>query len=160
MPRASTTKADKPPTVASWKRLIKDIQNRALKTSDPDARAILQLELTAAYDGLKETQRSSAVKEGFVTGTNLSALTSMVIMNGPTFSARVPATDAPHLKRCMQAGLLEPAGSGMVRLTSEGRTRVGDEIINKLARGQHSIDGAIRGEEARLKMEAALAALR
>lgn len=68
-----------------------------------------------------------------LTGTNLFALAQMVIEHGPTFPNRMAAVDAPHIKRTLALGLIEPVG-GALRLTETGRDLVTKEIEQDLAR--------------------------
>ena len=70
-----------------------------------------------------------------LTGTNLFALTQMVIEHGPEFSSRMAAVDAPHIKRTLALGLIEAEnGGGTLRLTETGRDLVEREIEKNLAR--------------------------
>lgn len=126
-------KPGKPPTVASWKKVIAEIQRRARTTTEPHARFLLLQELNAATDGLKAAQKVAAVSPTFVTGTNLFALTQKVIENGPSFSNRIEAVHRDHIKRCLDAGLVEPAGN-QLRLTPAGKTAVGDALIAEINR--------------------------
>lgn len=124
-----------PAPAAAWKRLIADIQRRARTTVGAEARAALQAELDAAYDGMRASQKVAAHKPGFVTDTNLFALKEMIVeAGGPTFSNRVSSTRASHLKRTMQAGLLEVASPTTVRLTPAGREAVADLLIADISR--------------------------
>lgn len=124
-------------TVADWKKLIKYIQDSARRTTDPQARQLLQEELHAAYDGLRAASKATAAKPTFVTETNLGALKEMVVKyHGNDFPGRVYAVDAPHLKRCIAGGLAEIVG-GNVRLTREGRDRVADSIIKDIERASN-----------------------
>jgi hypothetical protein len=68
-----------------------------------------------------------------LTGVNLFALTQMVIEHGPTFPSRMAAVDAPHIKRTLALGLVEPVG-GSLRLTETGRELIEREIEKDLAR--------------------------
>jgi hypothetical protein len=72
-------------------------------------------------------------KKMALTGTNLFALAQMVIEHGPVFPSRMPVVDAPHIKRTLALGLVEPSGS-MLRLTETGRELVEREIEKDLAR--------------------------
>lgn len=72
-------------------------------------------------------------KKMSLTGVNLFALTQMVIEHGPTFPSRMAAVDAPHIKRTLALGLVEPVG-GSLRLTETGRELVEREIEKDLAR--------------------------
>jgi hypothetical protein len=119
---------------ADWKKLIADIKQRFYTASSAQQKEMLQEEYKAAQLGLRSAQQVSAHKPSFVTGTNLFALTKMVVEHGgPEFPSRVPAVDAPHLKRCLAAGLVEVVG-GKARLTPTGRSAVVDEIEKDLAR--------------------------
>lgn len=120
-------------TPADWKKRIAEIQKKARATSDPEQRAILKRELEAADDGFRAAQKVAAHKPTYVTGTNLFALTKMVIEHGPEFPSRVPAVDAPHLKRVYEAGLVEVVGN-KARLTPAGRVAVADELVQDIAR--------------------------
>ena len=68
-----------------------------------------------------------------LTGVNLFALTQMVIDHGPEFPNRMAAVDAPHIKRTVALGLVEPK-NGNLRLTETGRELVEREIEKSLAR--------------------------
>lgn len=121
-------------TVADWKRRITDIQRAARKTGGDAERAALQLQLTAAYDGLRVAQARAAHAPTFVTSINLSALKDLVLLHGgPTFPSRVPAVDAPHLRRTVDAGLVEVTGNS-AKLTQDGCARVADLIVADIAR--------------------------
>ena len=72
-------------------------------------------------------------KKMSLTGVNLFALTQMVIDHGPTFPQRMAAVDAPHIKRTLALGLVEPM-NGNLRLTEAGRELVEREIEKSLAR--------------------------
>ena len=72
-------------------------------------------------------------KKMTLTGTNLFALTQMVIEHGPEFPSRMAAVDAPHIKRTLALGLVE-AKNGTLRLTETGRELVEREIEKDLAR--------------------------
>ena len=121
-------------TVSDWKKRIAEIQSRARRSTDPQQRAVLQQELTAAHDGLRAAQRAVAVKPTFLTDTNVFALKSVVLEhNGPEFSNRLPAVHAPHIKRAIAAGLVEVL-ENKARLTSIGREKIGDEIIKDIER--------------------------
>lgn len=121
-------------TVSDWKKRIAEIQSRARRTTDPQQRAILQQELVAAHDGLRTAQRAVAVKPTFLTDTNVFALKSVVLEHGgPEFPSRLPAVHAPHIKRAIDAGLVEVL-ENKARLTSIGREKIGDEIIKDISR--------------------------
>jgi hypothetical protein len=72
-------------------------------------------------------------KKMTLTGTNLFALTQMVIEHGPVFPSRMAAVDAPHIKRTLTLGLIEPK-NGTLHLTEAGRELVEREIEKDLAR--------------------------
>ena len=72
-------------------------------------------------------------KKMTLTGVNLFALTQMVIEHGPAFPSRMAAVDAPHIKRTLALGLIEPVG-GALHLTEAGRALVEREIEKNLAR--------------------------
>ncbi len=74
-------------------------------------------------------------KKMSLTGTNLFALTQLVIEHGaPEFPSRITAVDAPHIRRTMELGLVEPTSAGTLRLTEAGRDLVKREIEKDLAR--------------------------
>lgn len=131
------SKADKPPTVAAWKKRISEIQKQARYTTDPEARGVLQASLTAAQDGLREAQRAATASPNYVTGTNLFSLVELVLVHhGKTaFPNEISSTSRAHIKRCMEGGLIEPAGKNL-HLTPAGRTAVADEIISRINREQ------------------------
>lgn len=118
-------------TIADWKKLIAGIHKRARQTGDAAQRALLQHELDAAHAGMRAATKMAAHEPSFVTGTNLFALKEMVLKYGPEFPRRVASVDAPHLRRCVAAGLVEV--NGTAKLTAAGRERVGDEIIKDIA---------------------------
>jgi hypothetical protein len=121
-------------TPSAWKKRIADIKKRFHATTSEQQKALLQDEYKAAQLGLRAAEQASASKPTFVTSTNLFALTQMVVKHGgPEFPSRVDAVDAPHLKRCLAAGLIEIVGN-KARLTSAGRTSVGDALIQDIAR--------------------------
>ena len=121
-------------TPADWKKLIADIKQRFYTASSAQQKEMLQEEYKAAQLGLRSAQQVSAHKPSFVTGTNLFALTQMVVEHGgPEFPSRVPAVDAPHLKRCLAAGFVEVVGS-KARLTPTGREAVADALVKDIAR--------------------------
>ncbi len=157
----STSTKDKPASVAAWKKRIAEIQKQARRESDPAERAILQTSLTAAHDGLREAQRTAAMSPTFLTGVNLFALKEFVVDNGASavLPARVDAGTAPHIKRCMQAGLLVPSGRGGLALTPDGRKRVADEIVDDIARLSGRTDLDARQKTKLAKLEAAIAKL-
>jgi len=72
-------------------------------------------------------------KKMTLTGVNLFALTQMVIEHGPSFPSRMAAVDAPHIKRTLALGLIEPK-NGTLHLTETGREVVEREIEKDLAR--------------------------
>jgi hypothetical protein len=73
-------------------------------------------------------------KKMTLTGTNLFALTRMVIEHGPEFPSRMDAVDAPHIKRTLALGLLEAKNGSTLRLTETGRELIEREIEKDLAR--------------------------
>lgn len=141
--------ADLPaPTPALIKEMglrLRSLQTSYIRATNPTDKAVFKAE----FDSLAKAERDAKVALGkaklaaakgatFVTHTNLFALTEMVLQYGPNdIPRRVPAVDAPHLKRCVMAGLLEEHG-GSMRLTPEGRTRVADELVDKIAKSSSS----------------------
>ena len=77
--------------------------------------------------------KKSPPKKMALTGTNLFALTQMVIEHGPEFPSRMTTVDAPHIKRTLALGLIE-AKNSTLRLTETGRDLVAREIEKDLAR--------------------------
>lgn len=73
-------------------------------------------------------------KKMTITGVNLFALKQLVLEHGPVFPKRLPAVDAPHIKRTMQLGLVEPKNSSSLQLTETGREMVADAIISDIER--------------------------
>lgn len=65
-------------------------------------------------------------KQMTITGTNIFALSKLVLEAGgrSTFSNRLHATDYPHIKRTIAAGLVEVSSPTTLTLTSEGRQAV------------------------------------
>jgi hypothetical protein len=120
--------------VSDWKKRIAAIQRQSRTTGDPSQRAALQRQLDAASDGLRAAQRVVAHKPTYVTDINLFALKEMVLEHdGPEFPSRVPAVHAPHLKRTVEAGLVEVNGS-RAHLTAAGREIVADALIKDIDR--------------------------
>ena len=118
-------------TPADWKKRISEIQKRARVTTDTGERAALQHQLDAASAGLRAAQKVAASKPTYVTGTNLFALTEMVLDMGTEFPARVHRVHAPHLRRTLDAGLLEIVGN-KAKLTDVGRVAVADELVKRI----------------------------
>jgi len=121
---------------------LRRLQTRYSLSTNPADKAVIKAE----FDALAKAERDAKMaarkaKEvrakrdaSFVTGTNLFALTEMVLQHGPNdIPQRVATVDAPHLKRCVMAGLLEPR-FGSMRLTQEGRARVADELVQRIGR--------------------------
>ena len=52
---------------------------------------------------------------------------------GPQIPSRLDAVDAPHIKRCLAAGLVEVTG-GKAHLTPAGRVAVADRLVSDIAR--------------------------
>jgi hypothetical protein len=121
-------------TASDWKRRIADIKKRFHASTSEEQKALLQEEYKAAQLGLRGAGQVAASSATFVTGTNLFALKEMVVEHGgPEFPSRVAAVHAPHLKRCLAAGLIEVVGN-KVRLTAAGRVAVADAIIQDITR--------------------------
>lgn len=93
--------------------------------------------------------KKSPPKTMTLTGTNLFALTKMVVERGPEFPSRVPAVDHPHIKRTLALGLVEAKDGGTLRLTETGRELVEREIEKDLARvrgREPSVSSLVRPE--------------
>jgi len=123
-------------TSSDWKKRIADIKKRFQAASSEQQRALLQEEYKAAQQGLRAVAQVAAHKPTYVTDTNLFALKQMVVEHGGPefpFPSRVPAVDAPHLRRCVAAGLVEVVGN-RARLTSEGREAVADALVTDIGR--------------------------
>lgn len=121
-------------TVADWKKRIAAIQATSRRTSDRSAREDLQRQLTAASDGLRAAQRVTGHQATYVTGTNLFALKELVITHGgPNLPVRLDAVDAPHIRRTLDAGLVEAVGNRL-HLTSAGRAAVADLLVQDIER--------------------------
>lgn len=119
-------------TQADWKRYIADIKKRFQATSSAQERNLLQEEYKTAQIGMRSAAQGAAHKPTYLTGTNLFALKQLVLTHGgPEFPSRVPAVDAPHLKRCVAAGLIEVEGN-RARLTPAGRVAVADELVKEI----------------------------
>jgi hypothetical protein len=74
-------------------------------------------------------------KKMTLTGTNLFALTDTVVEHGgPEFPNRMAPTRAPHIKRTLDLGLVEPTTRGTLRLTEAGRALVEREIEKYIQR--------------------------
>lgn len=125
---------------------IRDALSKVPKKPGLKTRAELDDEIDAVLaQGLPAERYEVARALGFVyprkappktmklTGVNIFALTQMVIDHGPVFPGRVDAVHAPHIKRTIALGLVEPSGS-MLRLTQAGRELVTREIEKDLAR--------------------------
>jgi len=156
-----------PTSVTGWKKLVKEIKNRGWRTTGTEARTMLQRELDAAVDGLRAATKESALKPAFVTGTNLFALAEMVVKyGGGNIPRRVPAVDAPHLKRCVQAGLLEQGGGARgtigdrMQLTAAGREAVADYLVEKIGRKSARTTRDAKEEAELAALETALASLK
>jgi len=83
-----------------------------------------------------------------LTGTNLFALKEMVVEHGPVFPSRMATVDAPHIKRTIALGLIEPT-NGSLRLTEAGRELVRTEIeknIERETRHEPSVSPIVRPE--------------
>jgi len=121
-------------TPSDWKKLIADIKKRFQAASSEQQRDLLQEEYKAAQQGLRAAGQGAAAKPTFVTGTNLFALTQLVVQHGgPEFPSRLSAVDAPHIKRCVAAGLVEVVGN-KARLTPAGREAVADVLVQDIGR--------------------------
>jgi hypothetical protein len=121
-------------TPTDWKKRIAALKKRFHAASSDQQRALLQEEYKAAQLGLQHAGQVAASKPTFVTGTNLFALKEMVLDHGgPEFPSRVEAVHAPHLKRCLAAGLIEVVGA-KARLTADGRAAVADLIVQDIDR--------------------------
>lgn len=120
-------------TPSDWKKLIADIKKRFQAASNQQQRDVLQEEYKAAQLGLRASSQVAAGKSTYLTDTNLVALKEMVLAQGPEFSSRVSSVDAPHIKRCVAAGLVEVDGS-RARLTPAGREAIADEIVRDIQR--------------------------
>jgi len=121
-------------TASDWKKLIASIKTRFHATTDPRQKEIFQEQYKAAQLGLRAAGQTAAMKPSYVTGTNLFALTQLVIAyGGPEFPNRLAAVDRPHLKRCLEAGLVETAGNKL-RLTPAGRLMVADALVQDITR--------------------------
>jgi hypothetical protein len=70
--------------------------------------------------GFADDASIGASKVPKLTRLNLYTLASAVAEATGGIIGKVPPTDAPHLKRCLAAGLLEWAGPGRWRLSAEG----------------------------------------
>lgn len=121
--------------MTDWKKRVTEIQKQASRTGDPKQRAILQEEFNAAQAGLRAAQQKTAMKPTYVTDTNLFALKELIVANGgrPDFPNRLAAVDRPHIKRTLDAGLVEIRGSNL-HLTPTGRELVMDKIISDIER--------------------------
>jgi hypothetical protein len=73
-------------------------------------------------------------KKMTLTGVNLFALKKLVLEHGPVFPSRLDAVDAPHIKRTMQLGFVEPKSGVSLQLTEAGREIVADAIIGDIER--------------------------
>jgi len=69
-------------------------------------------------------------KKMTITGTNIFALAELVLNAGgkSTFPNRLHATDRPHIKRTLDAGLVEVSSPSTLTLTPEGRAAVLREL--------------------------------
>lgn len=132
---------------AELDREIREALARIPRKPSLRTRAELDTEIDAILAGGLPAERHEIARAlGFVypkrvpskpkslTGVNLFVLTEMVVNHGPTFPGRVQAVDAPHLKRALALGFIEPAGSGSVRLTPGGREVVADELVAEISR--------------------------
>lgn len=62
---------------------------------------------------------------GEPTSLNLYTMYSVLRDNGGVVSARIPSVDLDHLRRCLNAGLLEPGRGGFVP-TEKGLAAMGE----------------------------------
>ncbi len=93
--------------------------------------------------------KTSPPKTMKLTGTNLFALTKMVIEHGPEFPSRMPAVDQPHIKRTLTLGLVETKNGGTLRLTEAGRELVEREIekdIDRVRSYEPSVSSLVKPE--------------
>jgi hypothetical protein len=93
--------------------------------------------------------KKSPPKTMKLTGTNLFALTKMVVEHGPTFPNRMPAVDQPHIKRTLALGLIEPQNGSTLRLTETGREFVEREIekdIERVRSREPSVSSLVKPE--------------
>lgn len=145
MGKAATT-ADKPATVAAWKRLIKTIKERhriavwidhpgddvAARRGHADRVGEIATELAAAEAGLREAERRAGASSMFLTQANLAALERLTLeFGGPRLGTRL--TDrGGHIERCVRARLVEWDGY-RYRLTKEGRVAMADRLIQRIS---------------------------
>lgn len=124
---------------------IRDALSKIGKKPGLKTRAELDAEIDAILAGGLPAERYEVARAlGFVypkkpppkkmalTGVNLFALTQMVLDHGPVFPSRMDAVHAPHIKRTVALGLVEPSGN-MLRLTDTGREVIIRELEKNLA---------------------------
>ena len=77
-------------------------------------------------------------KKMTITGTNIFALAELALNAGgkSTFSNRMHATEMPHIKRTMAAGLVEVSSPTTLTLTPEGRDVVLRELRESYERSR------------------------
>lgn len=69
-----------------------------------------------------KSPRTPRAPKGTPTGTNLFALGSLFPVGTDVIANRVESTSAPHIRRCMNAGLVVPSHDrASLLLTDEGR---------------------------------------
>lgn len=58
--------------------------------------------------------------KGTPTSTNLFVLRKLTERGTKEIPSRLHAVDAPHIRRCFEAGLLEQTPAGMLKITASG----------------------------------------
>jgi len=72
--------------------------------------------------------------KGAPTSLNIWAMFDSLEKGGGVISDRVPPTDLPHLRRCLQAGFLERGPSGGFVPTRSGVEAMEGEVARKMTR--------------------------
>jgi hypothetical protein len=89
--------------------------------------------LHRGMDTFKNWLEARAPK-GTPTSLNIWAMFDSLEKGGGVISDRVPPTDLPHLRRCLQAGFLERGPSGGFVPTRAGVEAMEEEVARKMAR--------------------------
>lgn len=91
--------------------------------------------------------KRSPPKKMTITDTNIFALSEQVLNAGgrSTFSNRLHATDYPHIKRALAAGLVEVSSPTTLTLTPEGR----EVVLSRLRRDYASKSEALARDPSR-----------
>lgn len=121
-------------TQADWKRYIADIKKRFYRATTQAEKDLINVEYASAQTAMREAKSADPNR---ATSLNVSALTELVVKadGHRSFPNQIYAIDKPHIRRCIEAGLVEPEGRQLV-LTDAGVERVADDLIQDIEREQ------------------------